>query len=84
MRTISLLIVMTLLGWQNPLGLSDAVCDAQMVALFRFAIPVAVVLFLLDVANFVARFLERRMRREVADYEWLERWVDQLIGPSRK
>lgn len=84
MRTISLLIVMTLLSWQNPIGLADLVCEEQMVALFRFAVPVAVVLFLLDVTNFVARFLERRMRREAEDYVWLEDWVDQLMEGSTK
>ncbi len=84
MRTISLLIVMTLLSWQNPIGLAGLVCEEQMVALFRFAVPVAAVLFLLDVFNFVARFLERRMRREAEDYEWLEEWVEQLMSGTTR
>ena len=79
MRTISLLILLTLLSWQNPLGISGMVCEEQMVALFRFLVPVGVVLFLLDLFNFVARFLERRARREAADYEWLEDWVEQHL-----
>ncbi len=80
MRTIALLAVVILLSWQNPLGVSGELCDAQMVKLFRFAVPVAVVLFVLDVTNFVARILERRMRREAEDYVWLERWVEQSMS----
>jgi len=51
-----------------------------MLALFRFALPVAALLFLLDLFNFAARLLERRARREVADYEWLENWVERHIS----
>ncbi len=53
-----------------------------MIALFRLALPVGIALFLLDLFNFVARQLERRQRREVADYEWLESWVDRLMRQS--
>jgi hypothetical protein len=84
MRTITLLIVLTLLSWQNPVGVFGALCEGQMVALFRFAVPLGVVLLLLDVSNFVARFLERRMRREAADYEWLESWVDRLMSRDHR
>ncbi|MBT3308127.1 MAG: hypothetical protein HOL04_04480 [Gammaproteobacteria bacterium] len=80
MRTITLLIILTLLSWQNPMGLSGVICEEQMLALFRFALPVAALLFLLDLFNFAARLLERRARREVADYEWLENWVERHIS----
>lgn len=83
MRTISLLIILTLMSWQNPFGLSEWVCEAQMLALFRFAVPVAALLFLLDLFNFVARLLERRARREAEDYAWLERWVEQSMAKER-
>lgn len=77
MRTIFLLLAMTLLSWQNPLQLTGEVCESQMITLYRFAVPVAVVMILLDIFNFIARLLERRQRRELEDYEWVEQWVSR-------
>ncbi len=79
MRTIALLFLLTLFNWNDPQGVGELFCEMQEVALFRVGVPLIMLLLVLDVLNLVARQLERRQRREKADNEWLENWVERLI-----
>ena len=79
MRTMLVLIVLTILNWKEPAGVGDRLCDTQMLGLFRLFIPLGVVMILFDILGFTIRILARRHQQEKSDYEWMLSWVDQQM-----
>ncbi len=83
MRTVSLLFLLLLLGWYQIDGVTVEVCESQMIALMRLAVPLAIFTLILDGLGLMARFLGRRQQREMRDVEWLERWIGRVMGQDQ-